>query len=567
MANVYIPEQKESKVLRDRYFDYTKASTSDVLGASLDEALYYNPTNALGRLIDQGFLEGQQGVALTKDEWAESEFFREGIEVGDEGIKTGMATLLAERHDERASFRATLNRSRGGIGLTAAQFGVGLAASVIDPINVASAFIPSVTVARGATMAARMGRVKGNRFMTGAMDGAIGAIVVEPLVIGAAYAEQDREYGLMDSFLNVTVGAALGGAIFYGAGKISDRYKRLPQKTKDEAQHTSVGQVISDQNVEVKPITDAGEARVTAREAAKAAEEAELAKPKSPYDEDYQINDFLNEGEPRLLADIAEEELDASLQYIDSQIESAALAGDANLVQKLEADKEAITIQKRRNAGEKVERPAEPDATELEQPKFTSKNVPMIIGGKPSLDPREKIISITDGATTRYLDFVEDDGFGGSLGWVEVDETGNPLPQNKQPIIYAEKQKQRKEAIKDMQDDMLAKRQEGSTGAEPAAQIEEPQINPTPLGRLEEYSEDVNTVKEQKLEQDEILANDIDAENNILLEEITSPENLALLPKEARDSLDEIGALETKVEKYETVVEAGRACVVRGKSG
>ena len=87
------------------------------------------------------------------------------------------------------------------------------------------------------------------------------------------------------------------------------------------------------------------------------------------------------------------------------------------------------------------------------------------------------------------------------------------------------------------------------------------------MGRLEEYSEDVNTVKEQKLEQDEILANDIDAESNILLEEITSPENLALLPKEARDSLDEIGALETKVEKYETVVEAGRACVVRGKSG
>lgn len=567
MANVYIPEQKESRVLRERYFDYAKASTADVLGASLDEALYYNPTNALGRLVNQGFLEGQQGAALTKDEWAESEFFREGIEVGDEGIKTGMASLLAERHDERASFRATLNRSRGGIGLTAAQFGVGLAASVIDPINVASAFIPSVTIARGATMAAKMGRVKGNRFMTGAMDGAIGATVVEPLVIGAAYAEQDRDYGLMDSFLNVTVGAALGGAIFYGAGKISDRYQRLPQTTKDEAQHTSVGQAILDENVNVKPITDAGEARVTAREAAKAAEEAELARPKTPYDEDYEINDFLDGDKTRLLADMAEEELDANLQYIDAQIEAAALAGDANLVQKLETDKEAITIQKRRNAGEAIERPAEPETAEIAPPKFTSKNVPMMIGGKPSLDPREKIIAVSDGATTRYLDFVEDDGFGGSLGWVEVDETGEPLPQNQQPVIYAEKQKQKKEAIKDMQDDMLAKRQQGSTGADPAAQVEEPEIKPTPLGRLEEYSEDVNTIKAQKLEQEEIMANEIDAENNILLEELTSPENLALLPKEARDSLDEIGALETKVEKYETVVEAGRACVIRGKSG
>jgi len=555
MANVYIPEQKESKVLRDRYFDYTKASTSDVLGASLDEALYYNPTNALGRLIDQGFLEGQQGVALTKDEWAESEFFREGIEVGDEGIKTGMATLLAERHDERASFRATLNRSRGGIGLTAAQFGVGLAASVIDPINVASAFIPSVTVARGATMAARMGRVKGSRFMTGAMDGAIGATVVEPLVIGAAYAEQDREYGLMDSFLNVTVGAALGGAIFYGAGKISDRYKRLPQKTKDEAQHTSVGQVISDQNVEVKPITDAGEARVTAREAAKAAEEAELAKPKSPYDEDYQINDFLNEGEPRLLADMAGEELDSSLQYIDSQIESAALAGDANLVQKLEADKEAITIQKRRNAGEKVERPAEPDV----EAELNLGDTPRIESSIEEINT--KIEALETEIKTIETAVKEKQKFASR-------EQEAKIKDNQQQIKKLELEKQELET--ELSQTLVSQnqaQQDVSAVAEPAAQIEEPQINPTPLGRLEEYSEDVNTVKEQKLEQDEILANDIDAESNILLEEITSPENLALLPKEARDSLDEIGALETKVEKYETVVEAGRACVVRGKSG
>jgi len=555
MANVYIPEQKENKNLRENYFDYAQAGTADVLGASLDEALYYNPTNALGRLINQSLLEGQEGSTLTAEEWSESEFFREGLEVGDEGIKIGMASLLAERHDERSAFRTTLGRSRGGIGLMAAQFGVSLAASIIDPINVASAFIPSVTIARGATMAARMGRVKGNRFMTGAMDGAIGAAVVEPLVIGAAYAEQDREYGLMDSFLNVTVGAALGGAIFYGAGKISDRYKRLPQKTKDEAQHTSVGQVISDQNVEVKPITDAGEARVTAREAAKAAEEAELAKPKSPYDEDYQINDFLNEGKPRLLADMAEEELDSSLQYIDSQIESAALAGDANLVQKLEADKEAITIQKRRNAGEKVERPAEPDVEAELNLGDTSRIESSIEEINTKTEALETEIKTIETAVKEKQKFASR-------------EQEAKIKDNQQQIKKLELEKQELETeLSQTLASQNQAQQDVSSLAEPAAQIEEPQINPTPLGRLEEYSEDVNTVKEQKLEQDEILANDIDAESNILLEEITSLENLALLPKEARDSLDEIGALETKVEKYETVVEAGRACVVRGKSG
>ena len=565
MANVYIPEQKESRVLRERYFDYAKASTADVLGASLDEALYYNPTNALGRLVNQGFLEGQQGAALTKDEWAESEFFREGIEVGDEGIKTGMASLLAERHDERASFRATLNRSRGGIGLTAAQFGVGLAASVIDPINVASAFIPSVTIARGATMAAKMGRVKGNRFMTGAMDGAIGATVVEPLVIGAAYAEQDRDYGLMNSFLNVTVGAALGGAIFYGAGKISDRYKRLPQSTKDEAQHTSVGQAILDENVNVKPITDAGEARVTARQAAKAAEEAELARPKTPYDEDYEINDFLDGDKTRLLADMVEEELDANLQYIDAQIEAAALAGDANLVQKLETDKEAITIQKRRNAGEAIERPAEQDLEAEAEVEYTTKTTkPRFPSGE--IDTASSpITSVSDGTNTLYISrMMEMDGY--TWSWNAVDERGFE-PQSKSGIPPTPVGYTKAEAIETIKQRLDEQRREASTGGDPAAQVEEPEIKPTPLGRLEEYSEDVNTLKAQKLEQDEIMANEIDAENNILLEELTSPENLALLPKDARDSLNEIGALETKVEKYETVVEAGRACVIRGKSG
>jgi hypothetical protein len=565
MANVYIPEQKESRVLRERYFDYAKASTADVLGASLDEALYYNPTNALGRLVNQGFLEGQQGAALTKDEWAESEFFREGIEVGDEGIKTGMASLLAERHDERASFRATLNRSRGGIGLTAAQFGVGLAASVIDPINVASAFIPSVTIARGATMAAKMGRVKGNRFMTGAMDGAIGATVVEPLVIGAAYAEQDRDYGLMDSFLNVTVGAALGGAIFYGAGKISDRYKRLPQSTKDEAQHTSVGQAILDENVNVKPITDAGEARVTARQAAKAAEEAELARPKTPYDEDYEINDFLDGDKTRLLADMVEEELDANLQYIDAQIEAAALAGDANLVQKLETDKEAITIQKRRNAGEAIERPAEQDLEAEAEVEYTTKTTkPRFPSGE--IDTASSpITSVSDGTNTLYISrMMEMDGY--TWSWNAVDERGFE-PQSKSGIPPTPVGYTKAEAIETIKQRLDEQRREASTGGDPAAQVEEPEIKPTPLGRLEEYSEDVNTLKAQKLEQDEIMANEIDAENNILLEELTSPENLALLPKDARDSLNEIGALETKVEKYETVVEAGRACVIRGRSG
>ena len=270
MVDVYIPEQNFDQNVHDQYFDNAKAGTLDVLGATLDETMYYNPVNALGRIADQKLGRGRQGRNLTREEYLQSEYYREGMTVGEDGITEGLASLLADRHDERSAFQTTLSRSRGGFGLGAAQFGVALAGSVIDPLNVASAFIPSVAVARGATMAAKIkpagaaravrqrldGKTSGSRFATGTIDGAIGAAVVEPLVIGAAALEGDDDYTLMDSFLNVALGSALGGGLHWGAGKISDRINKLPAPTRDQAQRTSVAQLALDKEVEVTKLID-----------------------------------------------------------------------------------------------------------------------------------------------------------------------------------------------------------------------------------------------------------------------------------------------------------------------
>ena len=93
MVNVYFPEQEDDKNLRNQYFDYAKTGTLDVLGATLDETLYYNPLNAAGRILEQKLGEGTTGEMLTKDEWASSEYYRQGIEVDDSGINTGLASL------------------------------------------------------------------------------------------------------------------------------------------------------------------------------------------------------------------------------------------------------------------------------------------------------------------------------------------------------------------------------------------------------------------------------------------------------------------------------------------
>ena len=259
MVDFFVPEQKYDQNAFDNYFDVSKAGTLDVLGATLDETLYYNPLSALNRTFDQYLGPGANGRVLSSDEFRDSQYFREGIEVGEDGITEGLANLLSERHDRRENLRFTLNRSRGGFGLGAAQFGTMLAGSLLDPLNVASAFIPAIGQARMATMAARFGKT-GSRLMAGAIDGAVGATVLEPLVIGQAYLEQDADYGLMDSFLNVTFGSVLGGGLHVGFGKISDRIERLNAEVRIEAQARSLGQALSDQEINVRSIVDQQEA-------------------------------------------------------------------------------------------------------------------------------------------------------------------------------------------------------------------------------------------------------------------------------------------------------------------
>ena len=97
MVDIYYQEQQDDPNLRNQYHDFAKAGTLDVLGATLDETLYYNPLNALDRLAEQKLGSGREGRTISQDEWRRSDFYRPGIEVGDEGITTGLATLLADR--------------------------------------------------------------------------------------------------------------------------------------------------------------------------------------------------------------------------------------------------------------------------------------------------------------------------------------------------------------------------------------------------------------------------------------------------------------------------------------
>ena len=272
---VYYPEAKPTSLGMSSYFDRKQIGTLDVLGTTLEDTIYYNPISATGRFIEQ---TGQEvfgrGKLLSKEEYEESEYFREGIQVGDEGIKEGVAKILAERKDKRDVINFELSRSPGGFGLGAAQFGTALFGSLLDPINIAASFIPVVGQARLAQLTARAGQT-GARAVTGVAEGAVGAALVEPIVYGQARMEYDQDYTMMDSLLNVAIGGVLGGGLHVGFGKISDRINATKQKQRADAISVALSQTLADQEVDVVKLHEdsAKRAREQVEERAQAARE------------------------------------------------------------------------------------------------------------------------------------------------------------------------------------------------------------------------------------------------------------------------------------------------------
>ena len=563
MVQMHIPEQGDDLNLTNQYYDIAKAGTADVLGASFQETLYYNPMNALDRLSEQYLGKGTQGETISKETWAESEYYRAGIDVGDGGIKTGLAQLLADRVDKRNEFQITLQRSKGGLGLGAAQFGVAIAGSFLDPLNIASAFIPVVGPARMAVMASKLGK-SGSRAMAGAIDGAVGAAVVEPLVIGAAVAEQDKSYTMLDSFLNVAVGSALGGAMHVGFGKIGDQLNKLPPQTRELAGKTALGQSLGDTQVkldniisEAKTTTIKAEAdqpeRITVYDSEgqprsvekvsvdeegivtikdtdgteKVVDQSDVAS-KSPYDEDYEIFMEIGTGDNAFNANVTLKELKegsrTNADYIDhlektKEITELAMTSeqkgrlvkqgifrkqkkviDQTKLSKLSANLKALDIAIKRANGETVVRPKDPVTNQVTET------------GLQDVNTTKSIVQTQEGAGL----------------------TPQQLDDQKNSAILG-------------QDN---------------------------LGRLDAYAEKVDEINADTTDLGEIKAEDIETENEAMLLELDDPEIIANLPDVAKDTLQGVRAsmkaIDESAEKarvsYDAATQAGANCVFRGGS-
>lgn len=168
-------------------------------------------------LPETGMLTRDQAQQQVKDSGLE-------VDVPDGGMRQGsLDLLLSRRRAERE--RAILMQNAPG-SAAPAMILASFAAQAVDPINIASAFIPVVGEARYTAMlagAAGFGARLGVRAGVGAVEGAVGSALLEPAVYTLSQQLQD-DYDITDSLTNIAFGAALGGSLRGIGGIVKDRY-------------------------------------------------------------------------------------------------------------------------------------------------------------------------------------------------------------------------------------------------------------------------------------------------------------------------------------------------------
>ena len=172
------------------------------------------------------------------------------------------ALLLVEQKRAEIIRETVIAQGPGGVLPLAAQFGTAIAASALDPLNVAASFVPVIGQARYARWAARVGNLRA-RAATGAIEGTVGAALIEPFTFGLSQAQQ-LDYDMADALVNVSIGTVLGTGLQVGTGTLSDiagraATRRLEAQIEtarahEEALRTAVAQAVQGRAIDVEPV-------------------------------------------------------------------------------------------------------------------------------------------------------------------------------------------------------------------------------------------------------------------------------------------------------------------------
>lgn len=149
-----------------------------------------------------------------------------------DGYNREALSLVMERKKEELS--RAMTRETASDWYAPAGFIAGLGVSMLDPINLASNFIPGVGQARALSMLQGAGgsalKRAGARAVIGAAEGLAGSAAVEPLVY-LARSQQQADYDFTDSMLNLAFGTVMGGVMHPAVGAWGDYRRKMARQS------------------------------------------------------------------------------------------------------------------------------------------------------------------------------------------------------------------------------------------------------------------------------------------------------------------------------------------------
>lgn len=208
------------------FIGLTSPTSGDAIDAAAGQALTTNPSNLIDRFVRRQFDESPLLDPETANEKYGVEWQGRKELSWSEPVHQDTAAELRDLKLKELRRQFTMSRSPGGFLESVGTFGATLAVSIVDPLNIAAAFVPVVREARYAELLGRAGSAGARALVragVGATEGAVGTAALEGLVYPLARSEQ-ADYTLADSFLNVALGGVLGGGLHSVGGAFGDRY-------------------------------------------------------------------------------------------------------------------------------------------------------------------------------------------------------------------------------------------------------------------------------------------------------------------------------------------------------
>jgi hypothetical protein len=261
------------------YLEELPVSLGSAVQAAAEKKFIDNPLTALARSVAQSeyrYVPGSMGMATqfrrdtpllpAEEARQKAKELELEIDVPDQGITQGQFDYLTKIKQDENRLNSILSRAPNDITSKAALMGTSFAVAALDPLNIASAFIPVVGQAKYSAMLANAVKPLSKaavRARVGFQEGVIGAAVLEPLNYGLAQYEQ-RDYTLSSSLENILFGGVLGAGLHAGVGAIGDSFARhqtievakplpgngellarIDRNLRDSASRVAIGQVLN----------------------------------------------------------------------------------------------------------------------------------------------------------------------------------------------------------------------------------------------------------------------------------------------------------------------------------